>query len=117
MLYKFKSKETSDLIMLAPHARLILKLIGKDPDAKGILLPQEMPNAIQCLQNAIDAEEIAAAQAKQLAAEQGQVQDVQSSVNPFDEVTPHISLKQRAVPFMDMLKRAHAANVEVVWGV
>jgi len=26
-------------------------------------------------------------------------------------------LKQRAVPFMEMLKRAHDANVEVVWGV
>jgi hypothetical protein len=117
MLYKFKSKETSDLIMLAPHARLILKLIGKDADAKGIVMPQEMPNAIQSLLNAIDAEEIAAAKAKQLAAEQGQTQDKNSNVNRFDEAMPHISLKQRAVPFMDMLKRAHDANVEVVWGV
>jgi len=117
MLYKFKSKETSDLIMLEPHARLILRLIGKDQGAKGIVLPQEMPNAIQSLQNAIDAEEIAAAQAKQLAAEQGQEQNGNSSKTRFDEATPHISLKQRAVPFMDMLKRAHDANVEVVWGV
>ena len=117
MLYKFKSKETSDLIMLEPHARLILRLIGKDQGAKGVVLPQDMPTAIQCLQNAIEAEEIAVAQAKQLAEEQGHVQNAKSSDSRFDDAMPHISLKQRAVPFMDMLKRAHDANVEVVWGV
>jgi cyclopropane-fatty-acyl-phospholipid synthase len=117
MLYKFKSKETSDLIMLAPHARLILKLIGKDQEPKGIVIPQEMPNAIERLKHAIEAEEIAAAQAKQVAKEQGKTQNEKSNVNRFEEDMPHISLKQRAVPFMEMLKRAHDANVEVVWGV
>ncbi|MEY3765650.1 MAG: hypothetical protein RLZ03_609, partial [Pseudomonadota bacterium] len=29
MLYKFKSKATGDLIMLEPHGRQILSLIGK----------------------------------------------------------------------------------------
>lgn len=117
MLYKFKSKETSDLIMLEPHARLILRLIGKDQVGKGILLPEEMPNAIQCLESAIHAEEIAAAQAKQLADEQGQVPGENHRGSHMDAAAPHISLKQRAVPFMDMLKRAHGASVEVVWGV
>jgi hypothetical protein len=116
MLYKFKSKETRDLIMLEPHARLILKLIGKDQSAKGILLPDEMPKAIQCLHSAIDEEEIAVAKAKQLAAE-GQVEDPKNSGTRQDDAAPHISLKQRALPFIDMLKRAEGAHVEVVWGV
>ncbi|MEY4122904.1 MAG: hypothetical protein RLZZ457_1742, partial [Pseudomonadota bacterium] len=28
-----------------------------------------------------------------------------------------ISLRQRVVPFIDMLRRAHAEDKEVVWGV
>ena len=39
MLYKFKSKATGDLIMLEPQGKQIFKLIGKEPGAKGIILP------------------------------------------------------------------------------
>ena len=46
MLYKFKSKATGDLIMLEPQGKHILKLIGKEASAKGIILPTEMLAAI-----------------------------------------------------------------------
>ena len=46
MLYKFKSKATGDLILLEPHGRHILGLIGKDPSPKGILLVADMPAAM-----------------------------------------------------------------------
>ena len=37
MLYKFKSKATGDLIMLEPNGRQVLRLIGKEPTAQGII--------------------------------------------------------------------------------
>ena len=55
-MYKFKSRTASDLIMLEPNGRQILKIIGKDDAAsadKGILLPAEMPQAILALEAAV----------------------------------------------------------------
>ena len=117
MLYKFKSKETSDLIMLEPHARQILSLLGKEPSAQGIVLPDEMAAAIQRLHDAIQAEELATAEAEKLAEEKAQSADTSEARRHRDEPSRHVSLRQRATPFIEMLKRAQAAHVEVVWGV
>lgn len=107
MLYKFKSKATGDLIMLEPNGRSVLQVIGKDAGPKGIIQPPEMAAAISALEAAVardDAERQAAAddaKAKGEAAAHGE----------------GISLRQRAVPFIDMLRRAEKANESVVWGV
>ena len=57
MLYKFKSKATGDLIMLEQHGSLVLRLIGKEPAPKGILLCADMPRALHDLQTAIERHE------------------------------------------------------------
>jgi hypothetical protein len=92
MLYKFKSKAAGDLIMLEPNGRRVLEIIGKEAGPKGIILPEDMPGAISALE---------AAKAK------GEPQP------RFDPV----SLRQRAVPFLDMLRRCQTAGKEIVWGV
>ena len=107
MLYKFKSKAAGDLIMLEPNGRRVLQIIGKDPGAKGIVLPDEMPGAIARLEAAIAEEEAEHKAAIEEAKAKGQVPP------KFDAV----SLRQRAVPFIDMLKRASKAGADVVWGV
>ena len=107
MLYKFKSKAAGDLIMLEPNGRRVLQIIGKDPGAQGIVLPDEMPGAIARLEAAIAEEEAEHDAAIEEAKAKGQVPP------KFDAV----SLRQRAVPFIDMLKRCSAAGKEIVWGV
>lgn len=107
MLYKFKSKATGDVIMLEPQGKQILKLIGKEPGPKGIIEWREMPAAVESLRLAVQREEEAQAQAKAQAEQQG-------------EPPPRaegITLRQRVVPFIDMLQRAHAQEADVVWGV
>ena len=110
MLYKFKSKVTGDLIMLEPNGRQVLQLIGKGDAAslvKGILLPQDMPAAIAALEQAVADDE---------AAQQKRQKEAQAA----GEKPPRpdaVSLRQRAVPFIDMLKRCHGAGKEIVWGV
>ncbi len=114
MLYKFKSKATGDLIMLEPQGKYILKLIGKEPGAQGIILPSEMMTAIDALNAAVAQEELAHQAAKE-AAQSGNVQETGTA--PAADGPRTISLKQRVVPFIDMLRRAHAEDKEVVWGV
>jgi hypothetical protein len=106
MLYKFKSKAAGDLIMLEPHGRRVLDAIGKD-GAKGVILPEQIGPAIAALQAAIAREEAATKPAAQdaVAADQGQA------------AADGVSLRQRATPFIDMLRRSEAEKVEVVWGV
>jgi hypothetical protein len=107
MLYKFKSKAAGDLIMLEPNGRRVLQIIGKDPGPKGIILPQDMPAAVSALEQAIAAEEAEHKAAIDEAKAKGEVPP------KFDAV----SLRQRAVPFIDMLRRCAQADHEIVWGV
>jgi hypothetical protein len=108
MLYKFKSKAAADLIMLQPNGRRLLQIIGKDgTPTKGILLPGQMPAAIAALEGAIAQEEAALKAAQAEAAEHGE--DLPR--------TDAVSLRQRAVPFIDMLRRCEKAGKEIIWGV
>jgi cyclopropane-fatty-acyl-phospholipid synthase len=113
MLYKFKSKATGDLIMLEPQGKQILKLIGKEAGAKGIILPHEMLVAIDALHAAVEQEE----QAYQAAKDAAKMADAQGDEPHVLDGPRGISLKQRVVPFVEMLRRAHAEDKEVVWGV
>jgi cyclopropane-fatty-acyl-phospholipid synthase len=108
MLYKFKSQAAADLIMLQPNGQSILQIIGKDSSAsQGIILPEQMPMAIAALEAAIAAEDAVRKPAKTDAAESGK------NLPRGDAIT----LRQRAVPFIDMLRRCEKAGKEIVWGV
>lgn len=114
MLYKFKSKVASDVIMLEPNGRQILALWGRtDEDSlrKGILLSADMPVAISVLEEAIAKEEAQRIQAALEAQDKG--------VNPkSEEVAPAgVSLRQRATPLLDMARRSLAAGKDITWGV
>ena len=102
MLYKFKSKNAGDVIMLEANGRTVLGVIGKDAGPTGIILAAQMPAAIKALQDAIALEE-----------SKDQVQDREDDAVHGDAP----GLRQRAMPFIDMLKRNHKANTDVVWGV
>ena len=97
MLYRFKSKNMGDVIMLEANGRQILEIIGKTPGPKGIIQPGQMPAAIQALEAAIALED--------------------SSVEDGGVVPEGVGLHQRAKPFIDMLRWNHKADQEVVWGV
>lgn len=101
MLYRFKSKNMGDIIMLEPNGRQVLEIIGKDPGPQGIILPGEMPAAVKALQAAIALEES------------------RDDKHSDDDVVPGkaIGLRQRAQPFIEMLRMNHEIGQEVVWGV
>ncbi|MET0334432.1 MAG: DUF1840 domain-containing protein [Rhizobacter sp.] len=104
MIYKFKSKAAGDVIMMGPGGDQVLRLIGKEPAAKGIIEPGQMAAAISALEQAVAADE---------AARKDNTQDDDSKVPKGDGV----SLRQRAWPLVEMMKRAQSANENIVWGV
>lgn len=108
MLYRFKSKNVGDVIMLEPSGKRVLEIIGKDPGPKGIVLVEQMPQAIAALQAAVVQEELELAQAR-AAFEAGQT-------GQMHQAEP-VSLRQRVQPFIDMLRVSHRHGDPVVWGV
>ena len=103
MIYKFKSKAAGDVIMLGPNGDHVLRLIGKEPAATGIIEPAAMPAAMAAIEQAVAADD---------AARKGATEPARADAPP-----DRISLRQRAWPLVEMMKRAHAANQEIVWGV
>jgi len=96
MIYEFKSKAAGDVIMLQPHGDQLMRLIGREPAAKGIIEVADMPAAMRALQDA-------AARSQQ----------------PGDDANGErqVGLKQRVWPMVEMMKRSHAASEPIVWGV
>ena len=91
--------------MLEPNGRRILEIIGKTPGAQGIVLVAQMPSAIASLEAAIAQEQIES----KAAADKNEGGD--------KEVDKLLGLRQRALPFIDMLKRCIRDGSDVVWGV
>ncbi len=108
MIYKFKSKAAGDVIMMGPTGDKVLGLIGKSASAQGIIEPAQMPAAIQALADAIAADDAARAAAD------GQDGDDEAASSGARDA---ISLRQRAWPLVEMMKRAHAADAPITWGV
>jgi len=107
MLFKFKSRATADLIMLEPNGRRVLQIIGKNPDdAHGIVTAAQIPAAIAALEAAVLADDAARA------VPSDDDQPAQDDAQPPRDT---VSLRQRAAPFIDMLRRSAAEDHDVVW--
>lgn len=107
MLYKFKSKAGGDVIMTAQVGDAILRLAGREPAAQGIFEPAALSGAIAAFEAAIADDEAKRAAAEAEARTEGR------QLPPREGVT----LRQRAWPLIELMKRAQAADQPVVWGV
>ncbi len=107
MLVTFSSKAGADILMLAQHAKPLLTIIGKTDDkdllTRGVFMPEQLEAAIFNLEHAIAA-----------ALNQPQEEDEDSDL-PKDALTLPVGLKQRSFPLLDLLKRARAQQVPVMW--
>ena len=105
MLYRFKSQATADIVMLQGTGELLLKIIGKAPEPKGIITVAQMPAALDALARAVADSEATPAAAP----------DEESDEHAQEGAS--VQLRQRAAPLVVMLKEAAAAGKDVVWGV
>ena len=106
MIYEFKSRATGNLVMTQAIAERLLEIIGKTGGAKGIITVDSMAAAISSLDAAVASE-------KSMASAAGSASTDVHEEDPAKQ----ISLAQRAFPFIEMLKRAFAAQKDITWGV
>jgi Domain of unknown function (DUF1840) len=103
MLYKFKSKAAGDVIMLGPNGDRVMRVVGREPAAKGIFEVEHMAALIEQLERAVADDE---------AARRQQQAEGRESAAGGDAV----SLRQRVWPLVEMLRRCHAAREVITWG-
>lgn len=111
MLYKFQTKNFGDVIMLQANGQRVVDIIGKhyagQDNHSGILLPEEMDLALQALTLAIADDE---------AAHQAAIDQAIANDEPPPR-TDAVSLRQRAMPLMDMIRQCQKDQEPIVWGV
>ncbi len=104
-MYRFKSRADADLLMMAPIGEQILRIVGKEPAAQGIIASTDLPEAIAALEVAIAAAEMARKGS-------GKGDDDED-----DGAAVAIGLGQRAWPMLEMMRRSLAERADIVWGV
>jgi hypothetical protein len=105
MIYKFRSKAAGDVVMLGANGDQLLRALGREPAAKGIIEVAAMPAAIAALERAVADEEARGAG------------DENDNAGDETHTTRGIGLRQRVWPMVEMMRRSQTAGEPIVWGV
>lgn len=111
MLITFRSSATETITMFQEVALQLIKLMGHSGTVPGALAAQDVAPALQALEAAIDQQK-AAARAPQETDEDEAADDDEDEDR---ERAPMVDLPTRAVPLINLLRRAAAADAEVLW--
>lgn len=105
MLVTFSSSVDADVLMMAEHAKLVLKAAGKDIGStvpeRGVFTAEQLDEAISKLEKAIASEQ-----------PRPNVDDDDEDPHKSKEV---VLLEQRAYPLLSMMRKAKKANAAVMW--
>nr|WP_298728899.1 DUF1840 domain-containing protein [uncultured Steroidobacter sp.] len=113
MLVTFRSTATESITMFEDVAVQLLKLMGATGRIPGALGPEDVPLALRQLERAT--EQIKAG-THVTPARPADNEDARHEDEDDDEDRePPVDLATRAVPLLSILKRAAAANAELVW--
>lgn len=106
MLVTFQSKSAADILMLGDHAGPVLQAAGKPGDAaslkRGIFTVEQLPAAIAALEKAIAEEDLP-------------LEKEDPDHEPVHPMARSVSLRQRAFPLLDMMRKALAIKEPVLW--
>lgn len=115
MAYTFQSRATADLIMLKASAEHVLKLLDKPVGMAGIITVEQIPQVIATLEQAVAEDE---QRRKELQAQiQAPTVQESSQAAAASAELGAVSLHQRVVPFLDMLRRSAQEGKPVTWSV
>ncbi|WP_116808036.1 DUF1840 domain-containing protein [Steroidobacter cummioxidans] len=112
MLVIFRSTATESITMFEDVAVQLLKLMGATGRIPGALGPEDVPLALRQLEHAT--EQIKAGTHVTPARPADNEDATHEDEDDEDREAP-VDLATRAVPLLSILKRAAAANAEIVW--
>lgn len=103
MLITFHSNVAADVLMRAADAAPLLRAAGKpvgdEVPARGVFTVDQLATAIVGLETAVHAQPMP-------------VLDDETAENHHEV---HVSLRQRAFPLLDMMRKSLAAHTDITW--
>ncbi|MEZ5657869.1 MAG: DUF1840 domain-containing protein [Burkholderiaceae bacterium] len=102
MLYEFKSRATGSVVMTEDVGNQVMKALGREPAARGVITVEQIPGAIAALQ---------AAGRNQPAT------PASGDGDQDDEDADMVAFSARVLPLIEMLGEARKAGKDVTWGV
>lgn len=106
MIYRFRTKNRADVIMLGAAGEQVLRLLGREPSARGIVTAAQLGGAISALEQAVAEDEAAFARRQAEAEEAGEPLPRREGV----------TLRQRAWPLLELMRASLADGHDMVWG-
>jgi len=106
MTYRFKSRKVADVVMIGANGDHLMRLLGREPSARGAIDPADMPAAIAALERAVVEDEADSRRRREEAEQRG-------------EVLPSaaVSLRARVWPLIEMMRQCHRDGMSITWGV
>jgi hypothetical protein len=105
MLVTFRTKAYPNITMFGDVAKQLLELMGHSGAVPSAIKAGDVPAALVRLESAI---------AQRRAAEAGEAPSVDDGPDGYDAPRA-VTLSQRAVPLLELLRAAKAKNVDVMW--
>ncbi|MFL9710483.1 DUF1840 domain-containing protein [Methylobacillus sp. Pita1] len=99
MLVTFSTSRYSDIMLFGDVAKQLLQLMGHSGTIPGAILAADVPQALQHLQQGLEG---------------ATAPDSAESPATEDEAT-HVSLKNRALPLIELLQSAIQNQSDVMW--
>ncbi len=100
MLVTFKTDSYSDITMFGDVATALLEMMGQSGNVPGAIMAEDVPKALSVLNAALENEADPQQDAK---------------FDEDDDTTNRVALKTRAMPLIELLEAAIAANDNVLW--
>ncbi|WP_299013151.1 DUF1840 domain-containing protein [uncultured Photobacterium sp.] len=108
MLVTFHCKVSGNIIMFGDVAKQMLKMMGFCENIPGAIDAEDVPVALNNLQQALN-------RIRQIEIDAGN--DPVIDIDDYDEqdVEPVVGVNTRALPLLEMLKEAKAAQCYIMW--
>ncbi len=115
MLVTFTSSTSGEIMMFSEIAHYLFEIIGKQGTARGVFTHEQLPDAIEKLQQAINAEK-GGALARPLPVDKtSEAEEKAEEKSEESQGTPAISLAQRAHPFITLMELTRNEKGFVMW--
>ncbi|WP_197407984.1 DUF1840 family protein [Lampropedia cohaerens] len=114
-MYRFIARSSAPIQYFEADAKRLLKIIGKDATAPGIITQQQLAGAITAIEAAIAQEEQAREEARQAAAEGGAPAAHAETAHDSTQDDEPVALRHRALPLLQLLRAAQQAQEDVIW--
>ncbi len=107
MLVTFKTDSYANIVMFGEAAEALLKMMGLSGNVPGAIMADDVPAALQELQDALKVETASNAESATGTAS--------GIVDDDDERANKVALSTRAVPLIELLEAAIKSNDNVQW--